>query len=192
MRGTSSRTLDLEMADLFDEEPTRETKMLVAKYDYVDGYTGEVAFYKNALLPQDVPHRALRHCRQGSLRIPRGRQAVAVSTHQSCKAGMDAGEIIWVVEGEADVHSIEKMGGVATTQPHGAGPGKWTDFHTHLLRRAKAVRIVVDIDADQAERLQYRPRLRREDSGFLDASGNPRHAMEVTRWQGRYGRPESG
>lgn len=141
--------LELAMEDLFDGEPDRQNnRMLVAKYDYVDGQTGEVIFYKNRYFPKVFSIGHYDHAGKEASGFPEGGKPWLYHAPQ-LKAAMDAGETIWVVEGEADVHAIERMGGVGTTQPYGAGPGKWSDFHTHLLKRAKEVRIVVDMDADQ-------------------------------------------
>jgi len=141
--------LELVMEDLFDEEPDRTSnKMLVARYQYVDGHTGEVVFYKDRFYPKTFFIGHFDAAGKEAFGFPHG-EKVWLYHAPELKVGLDNGETIWVVEGEADVHSIEKMGGVGTTQPHGAGPGKWQGFHTHLLKRAKEVRIVVDIDADQ-------------------------------------------
>ncbi len=54
-----------------------------------------------------------------------------------------AGERVWVVEGERDVHSLEKLGRIATTCPGGAG--KWRPEHSECLRGAQVV-VVADRD----------------------------------------------
>jgi 5S rRNA maturation endonuclease (ribonuclease M5) len=51
---------------------------------------------------------------------------------------------IYVVEGENDVHAIEAAGGVATTNPMGAG--KWTDDYADQLQGARRVIVVADRD----------------------------------------------
>lgn len=57
---------------------------------------------------------------------------------------------IFVVEGEKDVHAIERAGGVATTNPMGAG--KWTDDYSDMLQGARNVIIVADRDHDGKRR----------------------------------------
>lgn len=55
---------------------------------------------------------------------------------------------VWVVEGEKDVHTLESLEKVATTNPGGAGgPGqrKWLPHHTEALRDAKVI-LVSDND----------------------------------------------
>ena len=54
------------------------------------------------------------------------------------------GEFIWVVEGEKDVHSLERAGVVATCNPGGTGGG-WRDEYSEVLRDAIVV-IVADKD----------------------------------------------
>jgi integrase len=54
------------------------------------------------------------------------------------------GGTVHVVEGEKDVHAVERAGGVATTNPGGAG--KWRDAYSQHLRGAGAIVIVADND----------------------------------------------
>jgi putative DNA primase/helicase len=53
------------------------------------------------------------------------------------------GQEILIVEGEKDVHALERLGIPATTNP--AGAGKWRDEYSEALRDAKVV-IVADHD----------------------------------------------
>jgi len=58
------------------------------------------------------------------------------------------GHTIYVVEGEKDVHALESIGYIATTNPGGAGgegQNKWTSNHTEALAGAK-VAIICDND----------------------------------------------
>ena len=52
-------------------------------------------------------------------------------------------ETVYIVEGEEDVHALEKKGFTATTNPGGAG--KWRDEYSSLLKGAKVV-IIPDND----------------------------------------------
>jgi hypothetical protein len=52
---------------------------------------------------------------------------------------------IYLVEGEKDVHTAEKLGRVATCNPGGAGRGKWLPQYTETLRGAHVV-IIADND----------------------------------------------
>lgn len=54
---------------------------------------------------------------------------------------------VYLVEGEKDVHTIESLGHVATTNPGGAGRGKWLPDYTETLRGAHVVAIT-DRDRD--------------------------------------------
>ena len=58
------------------------------------------------------------------------------------------GTPIYIVEGEKDVHTLESLGKVATTNPGGAGGegiNKWTDAHTESLSGANVI-IIADND----------------------------------------------
>jgi 5S rRNA maturation endonuclease (ribonuclease M5) len=58
------------------------------------------------------------------------------------------GKPVYVVEGEKDVHSLEAIGKVATTNPGGAGgegQNKWTEEHTQSLAGANVI-IICDND----------------------------------------------
>lgn len=58
---------------------------------------------------------------------------------------IESGVGIWIVEGEKDADRLNSMGLVATTNPDGAGPGKWLTSYTRALVGAK-VRIIADRD----------------------------------------------
>lgn len=58
-------------------------------------------------------------------------------------AAAQRGDVIYVVEGEKDVHAVEQQGAVATCNPGGAG--KWRPEYTEALRGAKVI-IVQDRD----------------------------------------------
>jgi len=62
--------------------------------------------------------------------------------------GLRAGAPVFVVEGEACVDALTGLGQVATTNPGGAGTGKWRSIDTETLRGAKRVTIVADNDKD--------------------------------------------
>lgn len=54
------------------------------------------------------------------------------------------GQTIYVVEGERDVHTLEQLGYIATTNAGGAG--KFTEQHAHQLQGAKLVVVIADND----------------------------------------------
>lgn len=60
------------------------------------------------------------------------------------RAAVSAGQRIYVVEGEKDVHAIERVEEVATCNSGGAG--KWTRAHAEHLRGARDVVIIADRD----------------------------------------------
>ena len=51
---------------------------------------------------------------------------------------------VWIVEGEKDVHAIERAGGVATCNAGGAG--KWSPHYVTFLQGAVEIRVVADKD----------------------------------------------
>lgn len=62
-----------------------------------------------------------------------------------------AADTVWVVEGEKDVHALERLGWTATTNSGGAG--KWRSEHTAALA-GKHVHIVADDDQPGREHAQ--------------------------------------
>lgn len=73
-------------------------------------------------------------------RLPRVQEAVRI------------GQTIYVVEGERDVHTLEQLGYVATTNAGGAG--KFTEQHAHQLENAKLVVVVADQDTPGQQHAQ--------------------------------------
>jgi 5S rRNA maturation endonuclease (ribonuclease M5) len=123
----------------------------VAVYEYVDEH--------NALLFQV--------CRTADKQFPQRRPDPLSKTGWTWRLGdvrrvlyrlpkiIDAvsnGQIVYIVEGEKDVHTLERLGLVATCNPGGAG--KWrTDYSEHL-RDADVVLIADRDDAGQAHSRQ--------------------------------------
>ncbi len=60
-------------------------------------------------------------------------------------AAVEAGQEVWVVEGEKDVEALWDRGQPATCNPGGAGRGKWTAEHSAWLKGARVV-VVPDFD----------------------------------------------
>jgi len=112
----------------------------VAIYDYRDEQ-GELLFQVCRTANKDFRQRRpkvgggwewkLGDTRRVLYRLPKVIEAVA------------NGEMVFIVEGEKDVHSIEALGLVATCNPGGAG--KWLPDYTEALRDA-VVTIVSDND----------------------------------------------
>ncbi len=114
---------------------------IVATYDYTDA-DGELLFQVVRFEPKGFRQR--RPNGQGGwvwnlkgvkerppYRLPEVIEAVAL------------GKTIYVVEGEKDVEAVDRAGGVATTNPGGAG--KWSDEFGEVLRDASVV-VVADKD----------------------------------------------
>lgn len=130
--------LGLQMSDLFDEEPVKAE--IIGTYPYVDE-NNQLLFEVVRFYPRDFKQRRpdlnggyiwkLGDTRRVLYRLPQ----VMLVAHQ--------GRRVYVVEGEKDVHHVERAGAVATCNPGGAG--KWRDEYTEFLRGADVV-VVADRD----------------------------------------------
>jgi putative DNA primase/helicase len=117
------RTLGMEMADLFDNEgKLSSTEDAVYRYT---NETGTPLFEVVRFFPKDFRQRlpngtwSLNGVRRVPYRLPELVKAIREDRP------------VYIVEGEKDVHAIERAGGVATTNPGGAG--KWRDgFSQHF------------------------------------------------------------
>jgi 5S rRNA maturation endonuclease (ribonuclease M5) len=132
--------IGLKMVDLF--EPSSSKRRIVATYDYEDEQ-GALLFQAVRFEPKGFAQRRpdgrgdwiwkLEKTRRVLYRLPRVLEAVK------------AGQTVYVVEGEKDVHALEQAGEVATCNPMGAG--KWRDQFSKALRGA-AIVIVQDRDEE--------------------------------------------
>ena len=115
----------------------------VAVYDYVDEDSNllfQVLRTADKQFPARVPDRTRKSGYRWKLddthrvlyRLPKIIEAIK------------DGEFIYVVEGEKDVHSLERAGVVATCNPGGTGGG-WRDEYSEVLRGAIVV-IIADKD----------------------------------------------
>ena len=132
--------LGLEMSDLFTEDGKLGSRVETAHYDYVDE-SGALLFQVVRFFPKDFRQRRpdgaswvwnLNGTRRVPYRLPGVIQAVR------------DGIPIYVVEGEKDVHSIERAGGVATCNP--GGVGKWREEFSAYFEAAASVVVVADAD----------------------------------------------
>jgi 5S rRNA maturation endonuclease (ribonuclease M5) len=115
---------------------------IVAEYDYVDE-AGSPLFQAVRFEPKDFRQRQpdgvggwawdLKGVRRVLYKLPGVIEAIG------------RGEPIYVVEGEKDVHALEKLGITATCNPMGAG--KWRDEYSAALLNAK-ITIVADRDEE--------------------------------------------
>jgi hypothetical protein len=146
--------LELSMADLFDGTERVDSRdegewtpygPALEVYRYTDE-TGTLLFEKCRCEGKQFPQRRpdpsarsgwawkLGDVRQPLYRLPRVLKAI------------EAGETVFVAEGEKDVHALERAGVTATCNPGGAGKsGKWRPEHTETLRGADVV-VVADGD----------------------------------------------
>jgi hypothetical protein len=127
-----------------DGKPNGQRK-LVATYDYVDEH-GELLFQVLRYEPKAFSQRrpdgkggwigSLGDVRRVLYRLP------------LIRAAIDRGETVYLVEGERDVHKVEKIGFTATTNPGGAR--KWRPDYSEMLRGADVVIIGDNDDAGRA------------------------------------------
>lgn len=131
----------LEITDLYPEEPER---VEVAAYRYLDEQSRplyEVVRFHPKDFRQRRPNGAwgIKGVRRVLYRLPH------------ILAAIQAGETVHVVEGEKDVHAVERAGGRATCNPMGAG--KWASEYAASLRDANVV-VVADRDAEGRKHAQ--------------------------------------
>lgn len=136
--------LGLEMKDLFPPKAPEEKEQTESNFSYYDE-DGELLFQ---VLKKKKPDGRKEFVQ----RKPNGAGGWIYTTSGVRKPlyqlpiinqAIADGKTIYVVEGEKDVHTLEKRGFSATTNPGGAG--KWLEEHTRTLKNAKVV-ICVDRD----------------------------------------------
>lgn len=144
--------LQLKKSDLFDESSTRSRPegegewtpagpaLDVYRYTDEDGNVClEVLRCPGKQFLQRVPDQTRKsghRWKVGDARKPLYRLPQVLK-------GIADGRLVWVVEGEKDVHTLEALGEVATCNPGGAG--KWRQEHTDALAEA-VIAIVADRD----------------------------------------------
>jgi hypothetical protein len=132
--------LGLDWADLFPEGRNGKAE-LVATYDYTDEQ-GHLLYQAVRYFPKDFKRRRpdgrgrwiwkLGDTRQVLYRLPR------------VLAAVEAGQPVYVVEGEKDVHAIEQAGATGTTIIGGVN-GRWLPEFSRLLAKTRVV-VVADND----------------------------------------------
>jgi 5S rRNA maturation endonuclease (ribonuclease M5) len=141
--------LGMRVADLAGTNGDRPSNSIVAAYDYVDE-AGE-------LLYQQV-RKAGKHFRQ---RRPDGNRGWVWKLGDTRRVlyrlpavaeAVKTGLPVWICEGEKDVHALEDVGIVATTNPMGAG--KWRKEYTESLAGVQGVVIVADRDDEGSKHAQ--------------------------------------
>jgi len=121
--------LNLTFADLFP--PREETSSVVARYAYVDEQSNPVV-------------TVVRTHPKGFYREPKGITDVPLYNLPNVRKAIADGLDIWIVEGEKDVHTLEKLGEVATCNIGGAGKFTWANALE--LEGVGTVYIVADKD----------------------------------------------
>lgn len=140
--------IGLSLSDLFDDTdlPSRGEfgkGHLVRSYVY-ETVAGEPWIIKDRWFPKFFTQR-LPGTEPGDRAGLKGRPPIlyrAPKLHRAMKAG---GARIYLVDGEKDVESIERAGGMATCPPGGAG-ARWQEKFSEFLRDAAEVYIVTDQD----------------------------------------------
>jgi 5S rRNA maturation endonuclease (ribonuclease M5) len=132
--------LELGWADLFPEDRNGKAE-IVATYDYTDEQ-GRLLYQAVRYFPKGFKRRradgnggwiwSLKDTRLVLYRLPQ------------VLAAVEAGQPVYVVEGEKDVHAVERAGATATTNLGGAD-GTWPPSFSRLLAKTK-VMVVADND----------------------------------------------
>lgn len=140
-------SLGLQLKDLFDGEPEHDKAVPIRSYVY-ETLNGTPWIIKDRYFPKTFRQRlpgtepgdtsGLKV--NGVMRAPVLYHAPKV--HRAMQAG---GAVVWLVDGEKDVETLERHGCVATCPPGGAG-ATWLDEFSTFLSKAAEVVIVADQD----------------------------------------------
>lgn len=134
-------------ADLFfhrvngEKAPSRPSRREVAAYDYVDEH-GARLFQAVRFDPKGFAQRVANDDGSHTWTI-KGVRLVLYRLPELV-AALEAGDAVYVVEGEKDADAVHAAGAVATCNAMGAG--KWRPEYAETLRGAADVRIVADRD----------------------------------------------
>jgi putative DNA primase/helicase len=135
--------LNITMADLMPEKPSGNGSGkldIIAEYDYTDEYS-ELLYQVVRISPKSFRQRRpegegwtwrLGDVQRVLYRLPAVLDAA------------EAGQTIYVVEGEKDVEALERADVVATCNSGGAG--KWRDEYSAAFKGAEAVVVIADRD----------------------------------------------
>lgn len=133
--------LGLSASDLFADNGQGDRPVEIATYDYVDE-DGNVLYQVVRYAPKAFKQR--RTDGSGGWTWKLGNTPRVLYRLPAVVAAARAGARVYVVEGERDVHAVERAGEVATTNPGGAG--KW---RTDYARALKGAEVVVVADRDE-------------------------------------------
>jgi hypothetical protein len=155
--GLAMRDLFPEPGDQADDDWTPRGTA-IATYRYTDE-AGRLLFAvcrtADKQFPQWRPDPSATTGRRWSLKDrATGKPAVRLVPYRLPKVlqAAAAAQVIYVVEGEKDVHAVEAAGGVATCNPGGAGPGRWREEYAAALFGASLVVVVADRDGPDPNR----------------------------------------
>lgn len=123
------------------ESNQQQKKRIVATYDYVDG-RGELLFQAVRMEPKGFYQRR-PDGRGGWVNNLKGIELVPYRLTE-LTAAIEQDQIIFIVEGEKDVESLNKHGLVATCNSGGAK--KWTELHSQYFPAGCRVAILPDND----------------------------------------------
>jgi hypothetical protein len=132
--------LRLDWPDLFPEGRNGKAQ-LVATYDYTDEH-GHLLYQAVRYFPKDFKRR--RPDGHNGWTWTLGDTRLVLYRLPKVLAAVEAGRPVYVVEGEKDVHAIERAGATATTVLGGVN-GRWLPEHSRLLAKTRVV-VVADDD----------------------------------------------
>lgn len=166
--------IDVTLRDLFPPRQTTATASVVAQYDYHDE-AGQLVFQVQRMNPKSFRQRRpdgdggwkwdLKGVIKPIYRLPQVKEAIAKK------------RVIFYVEGEKDVHTLESYGLVATT--HAGGAAAWATRYKQYLQGAD---IIVLPDNDPAGReLADKIKTDIPDALVVDLPGLPPKG-DVTDW----------
>jgi GNAT superfamily N-acetyltransferase/5S rRNA maturation endonuclease (ribonuclease M5) len=133
-------TLGLRWADLFPESRNGKAE-IVCTYDYTDA-DGRLLYQAVRFWPKEFRRRR-PDGRGGWIWSLKGTRLVLYRLPKVL-AAIEAGEVVYVVEGERDVHAVERAGATATTNLGGAD-GTWLPEFSQLLAKTRGI-VVADND----------------------------------------------
>jgi putative DNA primase/helicase len=149
--------LGLSRADLFDNphQAERAARHVVAEYPYVDAQ-GTLLFVKVRYVPKSFALK--RPDGTGGWAWGLAPDTPRVLYRLPRVLAADPSDVIWIVEGERDVHSLEAVGEIATCNHDGASGGgerpKWrADYCPVFVGRD--VLVVADRDEDGHTHAEY-------------------------------------
>lgn len=161
------RALGLTLRDLFPSRNGRQSRTIVATYDYLD-CDGKLLYQVVRFVPKDFRQR--RPDGRGGWAWTLGDvQRVLYRLPQVIEAVRE-GLTVYVVEGEKDVHALATLGFVATTNAMGAG--KWRSEYNATLRGADVV-ILPDNDKPGRDHAQQVARALAPEAGSVKVVALP-------------------